>query len=397
MTRVEALVKSELLVWGREDAGYTLEEAAKKLSVSPERLSSWERGETKPTIIQLRKIARAYKRPLAVFFLSRPPKKFQAMHDFRRLPGQVAGHESPSLRYVIGRVRFRRQIALELFESLGVEPVKFSGATSINDNPEEVAAYARDLLGIDFRQQEGWRSKYEALNAWRDSLEQHGILVFQVQDVPVEEMRGFSVSEAPLPAIAINMKDAVNGRIFTALHEFTHLMLREAGICDLVEGSVRPPAEQRVEVFCNHVAGAMLVPLAVLLRDSVVREHGRQMGWSDFELQALAKKFSASREVILRRLLVAGRTSGDFYSMKVAQYQQEYEEYEAKKSEGFAPPATVALSSAGSLFTGLVLESYHRENITSSDVAEYLDVRLKHIPKIEESVLRRSVARGELE
>ena len=88
--RVHAAVKPTLLVWARESAGLEIDEAARKLQVKPERLASWETGERRPTINQLRHLARVYRRPIAVFFLSKPPKKFKAMHDFRRLPGEIA-------------------------------------------------------------------------------------------------------------------------------------------------------------------------------------------------------------------------------------------------------------------------------------------------------------------
>lgn len=76
-TLVRALVKPELLVWARESARLTVERASKKAQVTAEQLGSWERGESQPTITQLRKLGRAYKRPLAVFYLPKPPKHFQ--------------------------------------------------------------------------------------------------------------------------------------------------------------------------------------------------------------------------------------------------------------------------------------------------------------------------------
>jgi transcriptional regulator with XRE-family HTH domain len=60
-TRVEALVKPELLRWGRETAGLTIEAAAKKITVTPERLLSWENGDARPSIPQLRKMADVYR------------------------------------------------------------------------------------------------------------------------------------------------------------------------------------------------------------------------------------------------------------------------------------------------------------------------------------------------
>ncbi|MCH8055736.1 MAG: helix-turn-helix transcriptional regulator, partial [Deltaproteobacteria bacterium] len=116
--RVEAIIKPELLSWARESGGFTVEAAAEKAHVKPEKLLTWERGEQRPTIIQLRNLANVYKRPLAVFYLPEPPKTFDAMHDFRRLPGEAAERKSPELRLEIRRSQQRRELALDLYEDL---------------------------------------------------------------------------------------------------------------------------------------------------------------------------------------------------------------------------------------------------------------------------------------
>ena len=58
--------------------------------------------------------------------------------------------------------------------------------------------------------------------------------------------------------------DANAGRVFTLLHEFTHLLLRQGGVCDLVQTAENTP-DSRLEAFCNAVAGAALVPVRALL------------------------------------------------------------------------------------------------------------------------------------
>ena len=65
------------------------------------------------------------------------------------------------------------------------------------------------------------------------------MLVFQLQGISTDEMRGVSIAENILPVVAVNVKDKPNGRTFTLLHEFTHLLLRQSGICDLDESSLR--------------------------------------------------------------------------------------------------------------------------------------------------------------
>jgi Zn-dependent peptidase ImmA (M78 family)/transcriptional regulator with XRE-family HTH domain len=394
--RVLALVKRELLVWARKSAGLSIEEAAKKVQVKPEKLAAWESGEARPSIQQLRKLGRAYRRPLAVFYLPEPPADFQAMHDFRRLPGEVAGIESPELRLEIRKARYRRQVALDLYRSLGEDPPVFTLTASLTEDPETVAGRARATLNGALPQHE-WKTAYQALNGWRSAAERIGVLVFQAVDVAVDEMRGFSVAELPLPAVVVNIKDSPRARAFSLAHELAHLMLREEGLCDLAEDAPRPAPEQRVEVFCNHVAGALLVPAEELLREQVVRQHPRSPVWSDEELMALVNRFQASRETILRRLLLLERTTEAFYRQKRREFLEAYKEQQKEKERegGFAPPDRVALASAGPLFARLVLDSFHQEKITSSDVSEYLDVRLKWMDKIEHAVFgSRAVGAG---
>jgi Zn-dependent peptidase ImmA (M78 family) len=159
-------------------------------------------------------------------------------------------------------------------------------------------------------------------------------------------------------------------------------MLGESGICDIQEEYRRHPAEQEFEVFCNHVAGATLVPKEYLLNESIVASKSNIEEWTDDELTALSRKFKASREVILRRLLINSRTTERFYRLKREQFQKEYEKFK-KKPEGFAPPYLKVISGAGLTFVRLVLNSYHQEKITSSDLSDYLEINLKHLPKIE--------------
>src|SRR5581483_6315291 len=116
--RVDALVKKELLVWARTSAGYqTVEEGASAAKVAPEKLAKWENGEGHPSVPQLRKLADAYKRPLAVFYLAEVPENFMPLRDLRRLPGVEMRRMSPNLQLEIRRAYQRRALALELMGS----------------------------------------------------------------------------------------------------------------------------------------------------------------------------------------------------------------------------------------------------------------------------------------
>lgn len=390
MAIIRAKVKPALLKWGRTSAGFTVEEAAIKAGVKPDLVAAWEIPDSeRPTMNQLRALAKAYRRPISVFYLSTPPRDHDVIHDFRRLPGEVALVYSPPLRLEIRAAYQRRGVALSLLEELEQEPPRFTARLSLDYDPEAAAKIARDVLSVTYAEQVKWREERKAYNAWRSAIEAAGVLVFQAVGIPTTEMRGFSIAEDVLPVIAVNQKDKPNGRTFSLLHEFTHLLLHESGLCDFEENVLRPAAEDRVEVFCNHIAGAALVPREQLLQEPVVAAKGEgRHQWSNEELVALARQYGVSREVVLRRLLIVGRTMQDFYGAKrqefLAQYKQAQPQVEPGDFKRNLPRE--AVSNYGRSFAELVVETYQQDRIALSDAAQYLGVRAKHLPTVERMI-----------
>jgi Zn-dependent peptidase ImmA (M78 family) len=380
MSRVEATPNPALLLWARKSAGMSVEVAAKRAAIKTEQLQSWEDDATRPSLPQLRKLASIYRRPLAVFYLPEPPIRFEAMHDFRRLSAETPSPESsPALAFEIRRAYDRREWALELMTDIEETPTTFDAKASAQDDVEEVGRTLRQALGVTGTEQLQGRTDHEAFRHWRLLLERAGILTFQATGIDISVARGFSISMQPLPVVVANIKDAPRGRIFTLLHEATHVMLNEGGICDLHDAEV--------EAFCNRVAGAALFPKEDLLACETVRMHRKgERSWSDTELRDISRRFGGSREAALVRLLTLGLTSQAYYDRKRVEFLRQYQE-QRKQSAGFAPPHVVALSSAGPLFTSLVMESFNRERITASDVSDYLQIRLRHLPEAQNEVV----------
>lgn len=269
--RVLAIVKPALLRWARETTGMNVDDAAPKIGVKPDRLRDWEEGRLRPSVPQLRNAARVYKRPFAVFFLSEPPPQPEPPHDFRRFPDEEVPATSPALAFAMRRARRRHTVALELFDELEIAPRQLALHASIEDDPERVAARIRDWLGVSLEEQMRWRTEHAALNGWIAACEAHDILVFQTSDVSLDEMRGFSLSETLLPVVVLNAADLPRARAFTLLHEVAHLVVNVGGLCDPQRARHRPRTpDEGFEVFCNHVAGAVLVPSDSFLSHPVV-------------------------------------------------------------------------------------------------------------------------------
>lgn len=383
MAQLEALANPQLLRWARDSASLTPEAVAKKVGVKADRILAWESGHERPSVAQLRNFAAATKRPLAVFYLAEPPLVFDALHDFRAGASGAQPSTSPALAFEIRKAYDRREWALELMSDLQITPTTFGVRLVLGEDAETAAERVRSALNVRIDVQSRWRVDNEAFREWRALLERVGILTFQATRLELEEARGFSISLRPLPAVVVNIKDAYRGRIFTLLHEVTHIALNEGGICDL-DDNQRRNVSARIESYCNRVAGAILFPRDELLNATEVRSHrSSDVAWSDTEIMTLARRFGGSREALLVRLLTLGRTNENFYYKKRDEYRIEYARSREKRKEGFAPPHIVSVSSAGPLFTSLVIENFNREHITASDVSDYLQVRVKHLPEIQ--------------
>jgi Zn-dependent peptidase ImmA (M78 family) len=388
----EALVEPAVLAWARSSAGFSIEEAAHSLQTRPEKVVAWEEGNESPSMSQLRRMATAYKRLLSDFYLPQPPQEDPIPHDFRRMPGEVALHYSRALRYQLRLARQRRELALDLAAELETEFPTIEAHLNRNDDPEATGAEIRRLLNVTLAEQRTWRDPRLAYNAWRKHIEQAGVLVFQATGIAPAEALGFSTPDRPLPVIAVNRRLRPNGRTFSLLHEFVHILLEQSSICDIEEKVLRPPEEQQTEVFCNAVAAAALVPRDALLAEQLVaNQPARTREWSEDELSGIGRTFGVSNEVILRRLLTLGRTTLAFYAARRT--------FWGSLLDPPAPPDPEAefrrnmpqevVSDLGRTFTGLIVDSYLNSYTSLSDVSRYLGVRAEQVTKVRELLAAR--------
>ena len=72
----------------------------------------WETGAEQPTYPQLKKLAKLYKRPVAIFFFPEPPEEKSIKEDFRALPSFITENIPPNILYLVRKAKVR-QIDLE--------------------------------------------------------------------------------------------------------------------------------------------------------------------------------------------------------------------------------------------------------------------------------------------
>ena len=372
-----AEINREILMWARTTSGLDVPDAARKVGTTAESLDGWESGKSYPTVKQLRKLAKAYLRPIGLFFLPELPKDPESIKDFRKIHDVPQEEMSSALRFEIRLAWARRDEAIELARDLGEKIRTIDYRVSLKDNPNQVANKLRGLLAISINEQTKWRTKNEAFSSWRNAIENLGILVFQTGllvnlIVDTAEARGFSISKQPFPVIVVNGKDHPTARCFTLIHELTHILMHDSGLCDL-HNPLSPTSDiDRVEVFCNYVAGAVLVPANTLLGDEIVQKHGADPEWNDEELGSLSKRFWVSSEVILRRLLILKRTTQMYYQRWRNEKKDQYPGPSEEEGEMRIPTATRVTIRNGKLFPRLVLRSLANDLITTYEASDIL-------------------------
>ncbi|MEE9378774.1 MAG: ImmA/IrrE family metallo-endopeptidase [Candidatus Lokiarchaeia archaeon] len=370
----EAYINPRILKWAREQCGYTHEEAVQS-NFNPEKLKRAEKGEEPLSFKQLLFIANRFKRSPAFFYLKKHPDDEKLIHDFRKTDPKKIKF-SPFLRNQIIDIKEKREISVE-FKQYGVEyDYRYVNSINIDQNPEDVAIEIINLLNLDIEARTEWKDEYEAFNSWRNAFENIGIMIFQVSRIDVEEMRGFSFSEIPYPSIALNRSDSPLGRIFTLIHELSHIMLNKGGICTL---RTEDEMDFEIEKFCNAIAGAVLVPANVLIEIETVKYHEQSEEWVAEELFDLKRIFWCSSEVILRRLLIIDKTTHEFY-----QKMREYWRNLPKTSKG-GPEKTYerVLRTNPKIYIKILLSAMYDHKLTMTEVSSYLNMSLKHLKNLE--------------
>lgn len=382
-------VQPSVLRWARESVNLTPLAAARKMHLADDRVEQWESGARLPTVAQLRTAADVYKRPLAVFFLSEPPRDFDAMRDFRRHAGADSGEWSPELHGEYRRALAQRGSALELAELDEMLPPTAWRLEPVAGTDEEIAAAARALLltqsPLPLPQAGG--TKFEHLNAWTASLEEAGILVMATSGgrVATTEMRAFSLYHDVLPVVMVNGSDAPRGRLYSLLHEYAHLILHTGGLCDTVTDTRATDPDRQLEARCNAIAAAILMPRQLVLGSAeVARRRTMPESWTYSSLRDAASPFGVSAEAFARRLLTLGRITPAFYQERREEFLAVYATEEERATPSGGNWYRTAARDLGKGFVRRIADARQRRVIDSYMAASFLNVKVDQLDRLTE-------------
>ena len=294
-------VKPELLRWARRRAGLSATTLARRFP----RLEAWERGDERPTLKQVERLAKATYTPIGYLFLQEPPVERVPIPDFRTVGNERVEQPSPDLLDTLYLCQQRQEWYRDFARSTGERPLAFVGSMQLTNGIESAAASLRSALGFDIEERRRCPTWTDALRRFIEQADALGVLVMvsgvvgsnNRRRLDPEEFRGFALADDLAPLVFINGADTKAAQMFTLAHELAHIWLGRSALSDA--GPVASPTNA-VEIWCNRVAAELLVPLATL------REEYRRDAELRAEIDRLARRFKVSTLVILRRIHDAG-------------------------------------------------------------------------------------------
>ncbi len=334
-------------------------------------------GQAGMTFNQLRKLAEYFGRGV-LFFVDRGQINEAQVHtpQFRTLANQKPAL-SAELKALIERVETQRAVYLSLREDMDdSDQIAFDPPPLPRHDLREAAQRCRNWLGLE---------ETNGFDSYRAAVAAQGILVFRSngykgkwQIAKASPILGFALYDKSCPVIVIKKQDWESQQSFTLMHELGHLLLHKTSSIDSEQDL---QSRQGSEHEANAFAGYVLVPDEFLESVRDTERPDDVTGYNEW-LGEYRKAWGVSNEVILRRLLDAGRLSQSQYS----DYRQWLTQVVVSPKQGGSREYRhrEPMHVFGDTFVRTVLDALDASNITLAKASTYLDgLKIKDLHKLE--------------
>jgi Zn-dependent peptidase ImmA (M78 family)/transcriptional regulator with XRE-family HTH domain len=380
-TSLKVDVNPNVFKWLRKSSGWSIEDIAKRLKTSIEVVKAIEKGERQPTLRQLKELSMAFKRPLASFLLSEPLKESPLPKDYRMLPDKKDIFDKKTI-YIIRKARSLQEIGKELSGNIDYPTRPIIEKTTIRQKPDFLASKYREQFNLSEKSQKQYKTPYEFFGILRDTFENMNILVFQFS-MPIEDARGFALTDMTPNIIVVNSKDSIEARLFSLMHEFGHILLGET-VIDFPD--ISKINQSNIEQWCNEFASQFLFPKELAIKAFNLEK--RTLTETE-TLNSLTYRYKVSKAMILYKMFKLEFITRQEYEDTLNRYKPkepepiDIEESEEKpKKGGGISPDRKCLSEVGNKFVSIVANNFDRNIITYTDALNYLSIKTKSFEKV---------------
>lgn len=364
MSRTEIAINPDVLKWAITESGYTIADVAEVIDGDERKIVSWLDAEAQPSLGEMKAVAQKLHRQLATFLLPKVPAKDSTPVKFRHPLGAESRALNPKERRFLRRATRYQDAYAWLISELGRETPSLP-TYGIRDDSVSAAVQIRAMLKISVTTQRGWPSASRAFDAWRESVESLGVMVFLFA-MGKESVRGFSLWHDRAPVIAINTAWSDEARIFSLFHELGHLLTRSNSACAASPLATGDPKD-KTERWCETFAAALLLPARALDEIGHV---------SDLvSLRNLARKFKVSLSAMALQLIHLGKAKWTL--LRVIPLS-------ADTKKGGGPPGSARNlrqqreDELGKRGAGVFVDAVKKDIIATSEALDYLDIPRDH-------------------
>lgn len=310
------------------------------------------------------------------------PKNIQPeIRDLRQIKGAFSKNSILLMRKLVGHYEWVREY---LINENKIE-LDFVGMVSINDSIEHTLSIFKNMLEIKINFSKDSEYNFKKIV---NELEKNNIFISIANSyncnhhykVPVEEIRGFAIADKIAPFIFINSSDSNNAKLFTLIHELTHILLGETGISNLYFNY--KVIQNNIESYCNKVASEFLMP-SQIFRNLWANNNKNNL---EDKIEYISIKLPVSKLAVLVKAKTLNYINDNiifdnlFNKFSKIKYNNSY------KKNGFPNPNLLIKNLNTKMFSNYVLKAYNNNNITLKDVCNLLSIKPYRFQKYIEKV-----------
>lgn len=389
MAYTYALINKETLAYICGKKGISNNFISDRTKLNADKVALWldSSDQALPTIKQAKAIANCIHVPFAGLYMNPsdiPLKQIPSVKNMRTMYGTYS-EDNSALNIAMIDLLLERDFLISAGTELEQDAPPFVPCIPDSTDPIVWANSIRSQFEISIEKQYKCSSSRQFYVYLRNQIENKGVFIQCFTDVPLECARGFALYESTLPIIGVNDDDRPPAKSFTIIHELVHLMKRESSLCNDMTNTSQTLSE---EIFCNAVAGELLVPERAL---NITLKNGQYVSpYSKEDILQISKHFSVSRDVIIRRMLDLNKidqleyeTYADLFRREV---EKECEEQREARKNGMTVgiPRDISretIDRTSPSISRLLYYGFGEDYFSKQDVARHLGIDQKHVNK----------------
>lgn len=374
MPAVNVKISPEIITWALSQT--SKEKLGEKLMNN---ITKWLNGTKTPTFNQIEDFSRKANIPLGYFFLQTPPVEKLDLLEYRTIDSIQLANPSRNLIDTVHEMENIQDWMKAYRQDLGFDRLSVVGCMSGVKDVNRIVDRIRHDLDISKTWFETTKDSRDAFGYIRKQLEECGVVVMMSgiagknthRALDINEFRAFTMVDDWAPLIFINAADSNGAKLFSLLHELTHIWLGKSDLFNDRQGRSKDVSD--IEIICNAVAGELLVPKDVFLENWNERKTDIYI-----RIAELARTFRCGEIVIARKAMDCKKIDGKIYDQVVQTAIENYNQVKKNKDASGGNYYNTIGSRLDGCFVRALCESINMGRTTYTEAYHLTNTNRKH-------------------